>query len=323
MKFLLPQGIGDAVWALHKIKSVAKGMGADKIEVYLNYAAPWNEIQSRAKEFISRFSFIYSCEMLNIMIHDYGCSVDKEGHYIYIPDGWISPYWDLENKYYALMPNAPLERGIRLENWLPEFEIDWNISSEFKFYPHEIEYAHNLKKRIGEYCVFYLGPYRGNMYEGHNRNCIWTPRDWISLSHRIYENLGLKIVVLGAYYDMEYWTTLMEPALATDNKGWPEWRNLIGELTIGKSFAVAKNARFVVSYQSGIGIFSSYMRVPTAIFWRAKGDTISPDSYLSFEEEMASAWVRPDMLAERKHLPLIYGRHTPEYIMNEIVQRGW
>jgi hypothetical protein len=317
MNFLLPQGIGDSVWALHKLRSAAKLLDADSVAVHLNFCPPLNSVQSRALDFVKRFPFVDSASMLPILIHG-DKSIDDDGHYIYIPDGWTH-YCGLE--YYAMMPNGPLERGTRLEDWLPQFDIDWTTAQQFRFEQDELDYAANFKRTVGEYCIFYLGPFRGNMFEGHNRGSLWGHDDWAGLGRLIQENLNLKIVVVGADYDIEYWNYMMAPTLAKSKQR--PWMNLIGELPIANTFAICKGSRFVISYQSGIGIFSSYLQVPTGIFWRPKGNSISPDVYLSFEESMASAWTRPDMLTEGKHLPLIYGRHDPEYIMNEILTRGW
>lgn len=317
MKFLLPQGIGDSVWALHKLQSAAWALGSDKTEVFLNFSHPMNDIQSRALPFVKRFTFVDSAEMLAIPIHN-GRTIDNDGRYIYISDGWTE--WGGE-KYYALMPNGPLERGTRLEDWLPQFEVNWRTSDCFWFEGKELDYARSLQTKIGPYCVFYLGPFRGNMYEGHNRGGLWSHADWETLGRLVRQHLGLEIVVVGADYDMEYWDFIMSPTLVKAKQRF--WVNLIGELPIATTFAVCRSARFVISYQSGIGIFSSYLGIPTGIFWRPKGDSISPEVYLSFEEGMASAWTRPDMLADGKHLPLIYGRHTPEYILDEILRRGW
>jgi len=321
MKFLLPQGIGDSVWALHKIKSAASNMGADSIEVYLNCAPPFNEVQERARDFVKKFSFVSSCEMLNIAIHDYGRCIDDDGHYIYIPDGWTSPLYSNE-QFYAMMPNGPLERGVRLEDWLPEFAVDWNTSKHFQFLPDDLNFAERLEKEIGPYCVFYLGPMRGNSLEGHNRGPLWTNKDWATLGKEVQERTGLKIVVVGAWYDADYWEAIMRPTLESEDNQ-PMWREFIGDWKIGRTFAVCKRSKFVIAYQSGIGIFSCYLRVPTAIWWRPKGNSISPDTYLSFEEEMSHIWVSPDMLENRKYMPLIYDRHSPFYISSQIVEREW
>jgi ADP-heptose:LPS heptosyltransferase len=212
------------------------------------------------------------------------------------------------------MPNAPLEKGIRLENWLPEFQINWNIMNDFKIDPNDIAKADSLRQ-AGEYVIFYLGPELGNTGAGHNRGSIWKPEDWIKLGDRIKQELKVKIVVVGAEYDRSYFDKYL--------KGRVDWTNLIGLTSVSHLFAVVKNSRLTISYQSGVGIMSSYLGIPTGIFWRARGDSVSSDYYISFDEGMASAWVNPDMLNQKKHLPLIYGRHDSEYIMQEIKERKW
>lgn len=318
MNFLLPQGIGDSVWALHKIQSVAEKHKAKRIDVFLNCSEP-DHVQVRALDFVWRFSFVDSANMMQIDIHpSEGERVDADGHYVYIPDGPMKYYGD---DYFVLMPNGPLERGVRLEDWLPEYDINWNIAKDFKFDANEEDYAEGFSKEIGPYCVFYTGPMSGNFGNGHNRNAIWTPQDWAMLGQLFQKEMGLSVVVVGADYDAmyyDYWVTS-----EIERYEQPPWKSFIGKLTISETFALVKRARFTISYQSGIGIFSSYLGIPTGIFWRAKGDSISPDCYLSFEESMSSGWTRPDMISSGKHLPLIYGRHSFGYIFEEVRRRGW
>jgi len=320
MRFLLPQGIGDSVWALHKIQSVAQKLGNGKIEVFLNcYNADPNGVESRALDFVRRFKFVDRAQMLpGIDIHPQASiRVSKEGHYIYIPDGPMKFNGD---EYYALMPNGPLERGIRLEDWLPEFETNWGIMKEFHISDQEKEVAAALRLQFGEYAVFYLGPLAGNLQEGHNRGMLWKPEDWVALGKRIHSELGLSIVVVGAGYDEPYSQLLVYPLLGNDNEFWAD---LVGKTNVGELYGITTNSRFVISYQSGVGIVSNYLGVPTGIFWRPKGDSINPNIYLSFEEAMASAWANPEMIRTEKHMPLIYGRHDPDYILTEIKRRNW
>ncbi len=318
MKFLLPQGIGDSVWALHKIQAVAKHHNAESIEVFLNCSEERDRVQVRALDFVKRFSFVDQASMLEVSIHpSEGHHIDPEGHYIYIPDGWIDCKGD---KYFALMPNGPLERGIRLENWLSEYPMNWDAAKEFHFEDEENSFSDAFLKSRGSYCTFYLGSVAGNLWSGHNRGSLWSAEDWARLGQYCQNKLGLTVVVVGADYDAMYYE-YVKPEIEKFPQG--EWIDYIGRLNIGETFSLVKRSRFTISYQSGIGIFSSYLGVPTGIFWRAKGDSISLEVYLSFEEAMASAWVHPGMLVGGGHLPLIYGRHGVEYVENEIVRRGW
>lgn len=314
MKFLLPQGIGDSVWGLYKVQSILKKFGEagdNTIEIYLNCSEN-SIVESRALEFVRRFKFVDRAEMYQTPILSIP-PVDEEGRYNYMGTGFA----DLPGlgRTYILMPNQPLERGIRLENWMPELETNWDIVKQFRFYTDEVDLADNLHRELGDYAVLFLGSLASNTICGHNRNGIWKPEDWIDLG-KFLINRGLQIVVVGAKYDLDYYTQKIEPIL-TD-----KWHCKIGQYGIGETFAICKRSRLITSYQAGIGIFSSYLGVPTAIFWRAKGDSVSPDMYISFEESMAEAWANPAHLGTT-HMPLIYGKHDCLYLQNEMIRRNW
>jgi hypothetical protein len=304
MNFLVPQGIGDSIWALLKIQDISKKIGDGVINVFIACQDSNNSSEARSLEFIRRFHFVYKCEMYQMPMEGRqgcvllpGAASDDNGLYRYIDNGKTT----LPGIDYILIPNYTLERGIRIEDWLPDYAINWNVMDRFKFE----ESSFNK-----QYVIFFLGSIAGNTTSGHNRNSIWTPQQWVELGRRIQKEFGCYIFVVGADYDMSYYTDYIEPLLNKNDN----WFNFIDMFNIGQTFAMVKNARFVISYQSGIGIVANYMNVPTAMFWRAKGDSISPNSYISFEEDMAKAWTKPGV----NYLPLIYGKHDVDYIINEI-----
>lgn len=320
MNFLVPQGIGDAVWALLKIEDVNRKMDGGPINVRIACFHD-NEVEKRALEFMRQFEFVNSAEMYKSpRINQSGPSLmpgepsDKDGYYRYVPDGramiGLLPRID-----YVLMPNHPLERGIRLENWLPQFETNWRIMDSFRFKSEDVTLADSLIPE--RFAVFFCGSLAGNTTDGHNRGPIWKPEDWVRLGEEMRSKYGLDIVIVGADYDREYYEQKIIPLLTVP------WTNLIGKLSIGATFAVTRKAKFVISYQSGIGIVSSYLGVPVAIFWRRKTDSVSSTRYISFDETMASAWAPPEMINMGKHLPLVYARHDVAYITNEIETRKW
>lgn len=314
MKFLLPTGIGDSVWALHKIQGVAAAHGDAQIDIGLVCGAE-SKIETRALDFIRRFKFVNSVRMCQ----GYGILQEpmfKDGYWNYIGDGF---YVFKGEKWCVLVPNTALEHGIRLEEWLPHIPIRWNIWDDFQITDDERAYGTYLTPP-GPYAVFYPGPLDGNTVQGHNRNMIWRPQDWIELGKRLHDERGLGIVTVGASYDAAYYDTLLGPNL---NGASGYWKNLIGRTSLGALWTITKHARMVISYQAGVGIVSTYMGTPTAIFWRAKGDSILRDGYLSFEEDMSHCWVPPAVINAGTHLPLIYGRHDTNYIMQEIERRKW
>jgi len=317
MKFLLPTGIGDSVWALHKVQSIRDALDpGGAIDIHLT-CSERNPLQDRALDFIRRFPFVDSADMrVNYAILN-DPPVRKDGCYNYIEDGWYDFYGE---RYCALIPNAALEHGTRLEQWLPQYAIDWRIFRDFQLTPRERSYGKEVRRRTGPFVVFYPGPLSGNTIEGHNRNMLWKPSEWIDLGERIHRDFGLNIVVVGAPYDLDYYTAMLAPSL---NGASSHWTNIIGETSIGELFAVTAQAKFVISYQAGVGIVSTYLGTPTAIFWRPWGDSISRNHFLSFKEEMASAWVPPAILERGSYLPMIYGRDKVESILDQIKQRGW
>lgn len=316
MRFLLPTGIGDSVWALHKIQSVAASLGSSRIDVSLACGNP-SVIESRALDFVRRFSFVDSAEMRPGLALMHDPVFTPEGYWNYIDDG----LYDFDGeRFCVLVPNAALERGTRLEQWLPQHATNWDIFDDFRIDASEHAFADALAGAVGPFAVFYPGPLDGNTVQGHNRNMIWRPDQWLSLGERIHRELGLAIVVVGAPYDAPYYDALLAPRL---NGASSYWTNLIGRTSVGELYATTSRARFCVSYQSGVGIVATLLGTPTAIFWRARGDSIVSGAMLSFQESMASSWVPPAALAAGSHLPLIYGRHGVDEIMAAATARGW
>lgn len=322
MKFLVPQGIGDSIWGVFKMQAIAKAHNDPVIDV--DIACYYvNEAECRAKDFLKRFSFINNVSMRIIPRNGGdgpvllpGPVADENGYYRYISDGPnVIPDVD-----FVLISNTPLERGIRLEDWLPQYETRWSITDDFQFKFGEIRKAERFREEYGNFVTFYMSSEAGNGRAGHNRNGIWKPQDWIELGTRLIEKYGVKILVVGAGYDEAYYRKQVQPLIEVHKD---KWLDRIGQFHIGETYAVLLKSDFIISYQSGIGIVSNYFGVPVGMFWRQKGDSISPDSYVTFEESMASAWANPTVIADGKHLPLIYGRHGVDYIMEQVDLRGW
>ena len=302
LKLALPAGIGDTLWALAKVPALLKQCGANFADITV-----CSDPTRRAEHFLKAFDFVRSVDYCDLSIMEQPVVVD--GLYNYTPS---QPNW--HNRFdWLLQANGHLEQGRRLEDWMPDLEIDWDIAKRFHLTADEEQVGHSVQKDLGDFCVFYLGPLGGNTIEGHNRGPIWRPEDWRRLQ-QLCREAGLSVVAVGADWDRPYlerMRPLEEPFL-----------DAIGKWKIGETYAVCKHAKFVISYQSGIGIFSVFLGVKTALWWRPQGDSISPSHHLSFNEAMASAWAPPESLKWKNYLPLIYGRHSPEQIM-EHAKRHW
>ena len=242
--------------------------------------------------------------------------ISRKGRVSYVEDGW---YEFDGQRYCILIPNGHLEDGEPLETYQPKYRLRWDIMDDYQFTSAETELADGIRQSLGKFCVFYLGPERGNTKDGMNRNAIWKPQDWVRLGRR-FTDLGYKVVIVGAEYDHSYWKTYLRYLVYADGQ---DWLNLIGKLDISATFAVIKRANFIVGYQCGLPIASEYMGVPTALWWRAADDSISPVCFFAYDEREKDCWAHPRMVAERKHLGLIYGRQTADQVADMIAERGW
>lgn len=304
MKFLVPTGIGDSLWALTKAAAISKRLGDGVVEVALSCHREDDPVETRSLEFVSRFPFVQSARMLRTgAVLKPGPPTDSRGRYRYIEDGdtAFAPGW------FPLIPNAPLERGERLETWFPDDATDWGITRKWENTPAETTLAQNLAKHVGPYAILYPGPLTGNTTEGHNRGGLWPARAWAELAVRV-RDLDLTPVVIGARYDWDYWRHAVAHEIKRLDPSMKLVVNLIGQTRIGETLAVIRGSRFGVYYQSGLGCWSAFEGVPTAMFWRPDGNSIHPRHLLCFNERMASAWVPPAELESERYLPCVYGQ---------------
>lgn len=305
LRVAVPAGIGDSVWALMKIPHLLRVYGAEQAHVALCGPPP-----HRALSFVERFDFVASAEYSHWECVEANYTT-PEGTYNWAPSG-IGWHHEFD---WMLQANRHLESGLRLESWLPEMETDWHIADRFRFTACEVREAIEFERQIGPYCIFYLGPESGNTTCGHNRGPLWTPQDWGALA-RLFRERGLKIVVVGASYDQSYFEKYAGAHIG-------ECVNKIGASSIGQTFSAVQRARCVIAYQSGIGIFAVYLGVPTACFWRPYGNSIDGRAFVSFKDEMASAWAPLDALRSGRYLPSIYTRCTPESIVQHAQTHDW
>jgi hypothetical protein len=308
-EYVLPNGIGDTMWAMHKIRSInQKVTGGKPIDIILA-GNPTNHIDHRAEPFLARFPFIRSVRVMDVpMLPNRDNPTDERGRYRYEKDGE-------RGKHYYLVPNTVLERGERLETWMPDYPIDWDVVKEFNW--SGTERGKEEGKKLGKFVAFYLGPESGNVDEGHNRGFLWEPKHWVQLGWEFYKR-DYQVAVVGADYDRSYWERYVREGVGQEHM---DWHDRIGSFEIGETFAFLKEADVLVSYQCGLGIMHHYFGGKVVMWWRADGDSIHPRRLVSFDERMKNAWTNPALAGN--YLGCIYKRESPLDIWNEISRRGW
>jgi len=303
----VPPGIGDALWSLTKVPSLRE-KHHKKMQIVVCDTA-----LRRSHEFLEAFDFVDSVVYAPFPLHP-PCKISAEGPYTYQNSRFGFEKYDL-----LLIANGHLERGHRLENWFTEIETDFTIGSRWIFDHQHVATASKFKEQFGDYAVFYLGPQKGNTKFGHNRDSLWKLSDWIKLAEMFINKYGLHILVVGAPYDKSY-SNMFFASLPPSLK--EKTTDLVGLTPIGLTYSYIVFSKCVISYQSGIGIFSVYLGIPTVLWWRPYGNSLASFRFISFKEEMATAWAPPWTL-KNTYLPQIYGKSDPQSLMLEIEKRGW
>lgn len=229
----LPPGIGDSLWAMVKIQDIMVEDRADSLIVCLQETVP-----ARGIEFIERFDFVTDCMYRPFPIqppNEYFINADGTYNYVGGSVGAVRQYMGMD---LLLVPNAPLERGERLEKWLPEFAANWNVMKDhFQFRASDDIVAERVSSQLKgrPWVTFFLGSVRDNggldatgryhVDSGHNRARRYTRADWkrfgyldelwrddipngvrpvwlldywVDLAKMIVEQAGCAIVVVGA-----------------------------------------------------------------------------------------------------------------------------
>ena len=324
MNVLVMQGIGDSLWTLPKLQAIARAHGSCTINLKV---AVWNrdEAESRAVDLLRRIPIVDSVELYSMprdgrpsacLLH--GAPAGDDGIYRYIPDGPTDEYPGVD---FVAIANRALDRGVRLEDWLPEYATNWSVFDGLRIDASERIYAHAIERSRGitaGYVVMFHSSVAGNTHSGWNRGSLWKPRQWVDLARKLHDSMGVAVISIGASWDRDYWDVLRsDPTTA----GMTYWHSLIGRLTIGQTLALIQRARAVYSYPSGIGVVAHYLRRPTCFFWRRHGNPIDSRANVSPSDAMASAWTYPD--AGDEYLPAWYGETTVDQIVEHAIKAGW
>ena len=325
MKFLLPPGVGDSLWALMLVRSIRDRHfpGDPRIDVQITCSSLGDPPQQRALEMVRRFSFVTSAEMLvTPLVRNDRPQTDELGFPNYVPNGW-----DEAEQRFTIIPNDWLDRGKRLEEGMPEYKVDWKIFESFPFFLPDFAVAHDLLKTLcgQRFCAIYAGPLAANTIGGFNRGAIWTPEDWLAVVTACVHK-GIIPVFVGASYDRSYYEEKLLPLLGpipAVHSGF-KWIDLIGKTSsLAEVFYLCTLAEFVISFASGIGIAASYLGARTVFFFLAYGDSCYPTAFFSPHDNMTHSWVNPEHLFKGNHIGLVYGPETQIKLIAEMMRREW
>jgi hypothetical protein len=307
LRVALPLGIGDTHWSCMKLRGLSEHHGGRPIHAFVNKSPNHNSVG-----------------FLRIVGHIAQAIEDARAPYSItteLPPHHRDPKWStLEgcrnwNGFdYVLVANGHLERGERIETWLPE------IATEYS-YPLNIPDADVAQARHlmgADRVLLYpsgIGPNAG--FHGNS----WTIRDWVEVIQQLNSH-GITPTLIGAP--------------TPDDTGYREWIIRRGERvggicvndTVGVTnqpqvLAMIREADAVAGLNSGLMIMAAAMRVPTVMLWANKKYyknmmDVNPQSLLP--EEMARSWLCEDQLHTYRTLDFGSPELTPEALVQNILE---
>jgi hypothetical protein len=294
----LPLGIGDCHWVCAKLRGLSDLHDGRPIHAYVN----------RSPSHVS-VGYLELVPMIARAIESARapCDVARE-----LPPSHRHHRWStLEgcrgwNGFdYVLVANGHLERGERLETWLPE------LPTEFS-YPLAIPTVARARAAAlvpaGSVLVYLsgIGPNRGF----HNHVCS------IGLWVRVCELLnaaGFVPALIGSNTpdDLGY-----RDAFVSAAAGRARVQDAVGQTSIAEVCAIVETAQAWVGLNSGTGIVAAMLGVPTVMLWSDSRFPI-PGAIEPLHTNMRSSWLSPPQLA--RYRTISYG--SPELTAVNVVSR--
>ena len=167
-----------------------------------------------------------------------------------------------------LQPNHHLERGKRLEEWLPDLPTTFH-------YP--INTLQSQRERAAELLEKLPRPILGfscASYRGAQAWKTWESPSWVSFLDWWKTEVGGSLVAIGGGWD-DLTASVATQAGATD---------LVGATHIGVVVEILRNIEWYLGFSSGLGVIRTVLKRPVFMLW--------PD----FQAPLSVSWAPPEML---------------------------
>lgn len=282
MKIGVPSGIGDISWLVSKLVNSKEWEG---LEVEVADGWPY-----RAKPYM---------DMLGVK-SIYGTFKYED----ILTFEKMNPYkeWrDISESGYGrflMQPNEHLERGWRLEEYLPDLPTNfhYHLNIPEKVSPSLAPFIEKLSsdKYVGVSCASYRGAHAWH---------TWELDQWAALGLRLIGG-GYGVCLLGGRWDD-----------LTDGLGseLPDgsYINLVGKTDFSEACAIHKLLPFYVGFSSGLGIIRTVMGLPTLMLW--------PEH----QQPLSMSWADPEDLASKKYVASPYTTEKLVYNLFKQQELTW
>jgi hypothetical protein len=292
----LPLGIGDCHWVCAKLRGLSEYHGGRPIHAYVN----------RSPSHLS-IGYLSLAPMVACAYESARAPYDVARQ---LPPSHRDPRWSSLDGCrgwngfdYVLVANGHLERGERLETWLPELPTDFS-------YMLNIPPAARTRARAlapATSILLYLsgvGPNRG--FHGH----VCSIGLWVRVAE-LLNAAGFTPVLIGANTvdDLAY-----RDAFLTAATGRARVHEIVGRTSIAEVCAVIESAAAWVGLNSGTGIVAAMRGVPTVMLWSDSRYPI-PGAIEPLHTNMRTSWLESSQLV--RYRTVSYG--SPELTATTVV----
>lgn len=309
-------GIGDLCWLMVVINNLKKIYKIPKLTIKLQLAGDRRD--DRALKFIKKFKNVDDAFSERFDIFKQPIIINKKLNYINegyrkFGNGLGIELWGKGkinlNIEYTYIINTYLEKGIRIEEILPDVPVDWNILKEsYEIDKNDTKF---VKEKFGkEYICFHLGCLTNNTVNGMNREETWNYDHWYQLAKKIRKISDLPIFIVGAFYDKDY----SQPFMKKYGKDIENIYDVCGETDTTQLIEMLRDCKLLVSFASGVAISAVYMYIPTVMFWMPEKYSVSPWDEIHFSDNFATAWIPPN----NKYYPAYYHKDSPTTVFKAI-----
>lgn len=209
-----------------------------------------------------------------------------------------SNFSDIKSKDFYLSCNKHLEKGHRIENFLPDlptsFRIDWD-SEQYHTQAMNLILDCEGSEFIGLY---------GSSYSTSRAWGFWNEHKWMELARMIHKhNPRYKFVIIGAEWDLDLGRNLVqllkkESIPHVDTIGQP----------LGVVIEIMKVLKYFFSFPSGLGILAPTVSCPVTMFYPPQ---LAP---------MINAWASPEDITSGQYKGCQFC--TPQQIFDWTIENG-
>jgi hypothetical protein len=292
-------GIGDCHWVSMKLRALSRLHGGRPVHVYVNESPNHASVG-----YLELVPFVDRAFLSEDAI--YNPIKDLEGTYKAERWSTLDGCAGWRGFDYVLIANGHLERGERIETWLPELATDY--SYELLIPEADRAYARSLAAP-GSVLLYPSGT---GANRGFHRDW-WTVRAWADVIRQL-NALEIVPVLVGANSseDRAYRDRLVHAARGLS------FVDTVGKTNIPQVCAMIEDAAVWCGLNSGLGIVSAMRQTPTLMMWSDARYPIRRAAPL--HPAMQRSWLSDEQLATYRTLSYGSRALTPAAVVSNILE---